>query len=285
VESISESTDDSLTRELLNKRVVFISDPSQDGSFAQYVKCDRRVVAVVPDEISFHEAACIPIAGCTAFESLEKVGLSITSDIPVSGSDGIGKRLLVVGGAGGVGSWITQLARANFPKLDIVCTVGSTESSRWCEKMGCNKTIEHNEIETLGAGPKGSCDYIICLTEPTPLLFSSLSDVLRPNGKICLVVSGDGIKKLDLSFIFFKSGTVTTQTVFSSMRDGFHLDQAGEMTIILELMRHKRINAPISETWEEAKSDWHICNKHGGHIDLVGSEHTKGKLVMKVVEK
>jgi hypothetical protein len=67
------------------------------------------------------------------------------------------------------------------------------------------------------------------------------------------------------------------------MRDGFHLDQAGEMTIILELMRHKRINAPISETWEEAKSDWHISNKHGGYIDLVGSEHTKGKLVMKVV--
>ena len=167
-------------------------------------------------------------AGCTAFESLEKVGLSITSTTPIIESAttattvGQGKRLLVVGGAGGVGSWITQLARANYPQLDIVCTTGSEESSTWCQKMGCSRTIHHDEIQTkLEGGLKGSCDYIICLTEPTKELFASLAEVLKAYGKICLVVAGAGIKMLDMSFVFFKCGTVSTETVFSSIRDGY----------------------------------------------------------------
>ena len=283
VESVSENADEH-TSELLNKRVVFIADPARDGSYAQYIVCDRRLVTVLPEDIASHEAACIPIAGCTAYESIEKVGLSITSSNPskLNNQSGEGQRLLIVGGSGGVGSFITQLARSNYPKLDIVCTVGSEASSVWCRKMGCNKTIDHGKIDTLGGGPKGSCDYIICLAEPTQQLFASLAEVLRPYGKICLVVAGEGIKKLDMSFIFFKCGSVSTQTVFSSVRSGYHLDQAREMSIILELMRQKRIRAPLNECWNEAESDWKRCNEEAGYINAVGSGHTRGKLVMQI---
>lgn len=280
VESIAHSADED-TRKLLNKRVTFIADPSNDGSYAQYVKCDRRIVTLLPDEIPFHEAACVPIAGCTAFESLGKVGLPITCDRAPDDA-GKDKRLLIVGGSGGVGSFITQLARSNYPKLEIVCTVGSEESSQWCKKMGCTKTLSHDEIDSLGGGPKGSCDYIICLTEPTEKLFRSLTEVLRPYGQICLVAAGDGIRSLDLSFVFFKCGAVSTQTVFSSIRVGYRLDQAKEMAIILGLMKAKRISAPISNVWDELESDWEECNKDGGYIDLVGTGHTKGKVVMKI---
>lgn len=272
---------DEQTSVLLNKKVAFIADPAQDGSYAQYIKCDRRIITVLPDDVPFHEAACVPVAGCTAFESLAKVGLTITSDEPLEDA-GEGKRLLIVGGAGGVGSWIVQLARSNCPKLEIVCTVGSEESAKWCKKMGCNRTINHGEIDSLGRGPKGSCDYIICLAEPTEMLFNSLTEVLRPYGNICLVVAGDSINQLDLSFVFFKCGTVSTQTVFSSIRDGYRLDQAHEMSTILDLMKTKKVNAPISDAWNDAESDWERCNKVGGYIDLVGAGHTKGKLVMKI---
>ena len=268
---------------LLNKRVVFIANPTKDGSYAQYVKCDSRAVAVLPDSISSSVGASIPIAGCTAFESLEKVGLPINTNALTHGLEGKGKTLLIVGAAGGVGSWIIQLARAKYPKLNVVCTVGSEESSRWCQKMNCNKTIKHNEIDTLGGGPKGSCNYIICLTEPTAELFASLSEVLRPYGSICLVVAGEGIKCLDLSFIFFKCGTVSTETVFSSIRNDFYcLDQSREMSIILQLIKDGSVSAPISSIWNEADSDWNKCNEKGGYIDLVGRGHVKGKLVMKI---
>ena len=282
VESVSENADE-MTSELLNKRVVFIADPARDGSYAQYIVCDRRLITEIPDEISLHEGACIPIAGCTAYESLEKVGLFITSDTsPMNPHSGEGRRLLIVGGSGGVGSFITQLARSNYPNLDIVCTVGSEASSIWCREMGCSSTIDHGNIDTLGGGPKGSCDYIICLAEPTQQLFASLAEVLRPYGKICLVVAGEGIKSLDMSFIFFKCGSVSTQTVFSSVRCGYHLDQTREMTIVLELMRQKRIHAPLSKCWNEAESDWRRCNEEDGYINAISSGHTQGKLVMKI---
>ena len=283
VETISPTADEA-TRQFLGKRVVFIVDPAKDGSYAQYVCVDRRLVATIPEIISLHEAACIPIAGCTALESLAKVGLPITSDTTsIDANAGEGKRLLIIGGAGGVGSWLTQLALSNYPKLDIVCSVGSPESADWCkEKMGCSQTVDHSEIKTLGSGPRGSCDAIICLTEPTPELFGSIAEVLRPYGKICLVVAGDGIKMLDLSFIFFKCGAVSTETVFSSIRDGYHLDQSEEMTAILELMQKGMARAPLSNEWSEAKSDWNESIKEGGYIDLVGSGNMKGKLVMKI---
>lgn len=251
--------------------------------------CDRRILTVIPEDdgtnsicnISSHEAASIPIAGCTALESLQNVGLPITAD-GASASAGGGKRLLIIGGAGGVGSWTTQLARSNYPKLDIVCTAGSDDSAAWCTRMGASSTVGHDEVMKLGGGPRGSCDHIICLTEPTPELFAALAEVLRPYGKICLVVASDGIKKLNLSFVFFKCGTVSTETVFSSIRDDYRLDQGKEMATIVSLMEQGRVGAPLSEKWEDSASNWREAVKEGGYMDTVGAGHTRGKLVMKI---
>ena len=280
VEEVSTTADDE-TRSLLNKRVIFIADPSKDGSYAEYICCDRRIVSPIPESIKSHEAACIPIAGCTALESLSKVGLPISDSSPTTNCKGEGKRLLIIGGSGGVGSFATLLARSNYPSLDIVCTVGSDESSNWCKKMGCNRTIKHEDIQQLGSGPKGSCDQIICLTEPQEV-FESIAEVLRPQGKICLVVAGDGIKNLDLSFVFFKSGTVCCETVFGSIRDNYFLDQAGEMSTILKLVEQGRVLVPLNEKFDDTQSDWNESIKEGGYIDLVGGGRMKGKLVMKI---
>ena len=97
-----------------------------------------------------------------------------------------------------------------------------------------------------------------------------------------MVVAGDGIKNLDLSFVFFKSGTVCCETVFSSIRDGYFLDQASEMSTILKLVEQGRVIVPLNETFNDAQSDWNESVKEGEYIDLVGSGHMKGKLVMKI---
>ena len=161
----------------------------------------------------------------------------------------------------------------------------SVPLGNWCIKMGADVTIGHDEIDTkLGKGPKGSCDSIICLAEPTTALFASLAEVLRPYGKICLAVAGEGIESLDLSFIFFKCGTVCTETLFSSIRCGYHINQADEMHTILKALRSGEITAPLSDIWEERKSDWRDACQKGGYIDMVGSGHVRGKLIMKIEE-
>ena len=293
VETASPDATTDVRQEFLNQRVCFLADPRNDGSYAQYIVVDCRLVAAIPDDVPLEAAACIPVAGMTAFECLEKVGLPVSNKskncdimpvIPLASGDK--HRLLIIGGAGGVGSWATQLARSVYGlKIEIVCTTGSQKSSDWCIKMGADATISHNEIETkLGTGPKGSCDSIICLAEPTPALFASLAEVLRPYGKIALVVAGEGIKSLDMSFVFFKCGTVCTETVFSSIRCGHFIDQASEIRCILEAIQCGKVTAPLSDAWEEDKSDWENAVEKGGYIDMVGSGHVKGKLVMKIGE-
>lgn len=289
VEAVSADADE-VSASLLNERVCFLADPSRDGSYAEYVLCDRRLVAVIPKGVEMHAAACVPVAGCTAFESLGKVGLPVQDADFASAAtavhrDSERRRLLIVGGAGGVGSWATQLARSSYGSsdLEIVCTAGSQESRDWCGKMGADVIIGHDEIATkLGGGPKGSVDSIICLAEPTPDLFGALAEVLRPYGKICLVVAGGGIKSLDLSFVFFKCGTVCTETVFSSIRCGYRLDQSEEIGAILRAMEKGAVTAPLAADWDEDRSDWRQASEDGGYIDMVATGHTRGKLVMKI---
>ena len=144
-------------------------------------------------------------------------------------------------------------------------------------------TIGHDEIEEkIDGGPKGSVDSIICLAEPTPALFSSLAEVLRPYGKICLVVAGEGIKSLDLSFVFFKCGTVCTETVFSSIRCGYCIDQSSELSYILKTLADGETKPPFDYHWNVKYSDWRKASEPGGYINSVASGHMRGKMVMEI---
>jgi NADPH2:quinone reductase len=110
--------------EWIGQRVCFIADPTRRGSYATHIVVDYRCVALVPSSgVSLRDAASIPVAGLTAFESLHKVGLAAVTNVDrESSSNVVEKSLLIIGGAGGVGSWTISLARAWYPKLKIIAT-------------------------------------------------------------------------------------------------------------------------------------------------------------------
>ena len=54
------------------------------------------------------------------------------------------------------------------------------------------------------------------------------------------------------------------------------------MSTILGLIKQGRVKVPLSEEWDDAKSNWKESIKQSGYIDLVGEGHMKGKLVMKI---
>jgi NADPH:quinone reductase-like Zn-dependent oxidoreductase len=281
---------------LLGQAVCFLGDPTRPGSYATHVVADAHSVAIIPGEssLSMREAATIPVAGLTAFESLAKVGLLTSNDIlkkamNVENSDFSSKTepeggtsfsldakvetiisaisninnnkkkssLLIVGGSGGVGSWCITLARAWHPHLDIYATASTGEHEAWCYQLGASKVCRHDPDDIrrtcqqggMKDAKQGHVDAIICLTEPTPTLFSVLADVIRPYGTICLVVSGDSIRNMDLSFCFFKCVNIATQTVFSSIRTNFQVIQPrDELAIILQLLAAQAIKVPVSPT-------------------------------------
>ncbi|GAX24935.1 hypothetical protein FisN_2Lh213 [Fistulifera solaris] len=254
--------------------VCFLLDPTKkSGSYAQYCRVDRRAAALVPPQITLKEAASIPLAGCTAYESLRKLGLLTESTTSV-------QTLLIVGGAGGVGSWATRIARAWHPNLEIICT--SDTSRDWCLANGASRCIPH-VLQELPGGPHGSVDAILCLTEPTPTLMNAMSEVIRPYGSICLVVAGPSIRSLNLDFVFFKSVTVYTETVFSCFRTQFSHSQPSKMMAqILNWMSTGRICAPLSPCLDEIDADWTKATVPNGILERLHSGHVQGKLVMRI---
>mmetsp|Transcript_50114 Transcript_50114/g.74415 ORF Transcript_50114/g.74415 Transcript_50114/m.74415 type:complete len:361 (+) Transcript_50114:112-1194(+) len=286
VEKVGDGATEAV-QSLLGKRVSFLCDSNRDGAYATHVIVDYRLVSEVPSNVNLENAAALPLSGCTAFEALNKVGLTMRKKGDASGVTSAGKTLLIVGGAGGVGSWTTLLARAAYPDLDIVSTVSSPESKSWCEQIGASRTIDHDAVGTLGGGRDGSVDYIICLTEPTKSLFKSLAEVLKPFGKICLVVAGKGVESLDLSFIFFKCGTITTETVFSSSRSGFVLNQGEQIRIMLDMMARNELRSPLMTGWRDipGTANWKDVLQDKGAMDLIASGHCRGKLIMKVTQE
>lgn len=249
--------------------VVFLADPRRAGAYATHVVVDAQCVTKIPSDYPLSKAASLPLSGCTAYESLDKLSLQNA------------KNLLIVGGAGGVGSWAMAICKAKYPDLQVFCTASSSDSKSWCtEYGGASRVMGHDEILTqLEGGRQGSVDRILCLTEPKPDLWKAMTEVIRPYGTICLVVAGASLGSLDLGFAFFKSVTVTTETVFSSQRTNFsHNVPAKHMEDMLHLLATGAVKPPV----QQDAASWRDCQKEGGLLDQLASGHTQGKLVMKI---
>ncbi|CAM6088706.1 unnamed protein product [Calypogeia fissa] len=110
--------------------------PRQYGSLAQYTAVEEKLIAFIPRRLNFVEAASLPLAVETAFESFEHVSLKE------------GETVLVLGGAGGVGSLAVQLAKHVF-KASLVAATTSTPNVDFVKGLGADVVIDYkNEALT-----------------------------------------------------------------------------------------------------------------------------------------
>lgn len=100
----------------------------QMGTIAEYVAVNDTAVSKKPGNISFEEAASIPLAGLTAFQSLEYVGLKEND------------KVLIHAGSGGVGSFAIQYAKS---KGAYVYTTTSTDNVQWVKALGADRVIDY----------------------------------------------------------------------------------------------------------------------------------------------
>ena len=100
----------------------------QMGTLAEYVAVDSAAVSKKPGNISFEEAASIPLAGLTAFQSLEAAGIKKDD------------RVLIHAGSGGVGSLAIQYAKAQGA---FVYTTTSTTNLAWVKALGADRVIDY----------------------------------------------------------------------------------------------------------------------------------------------
>ncbi|MFT7056615.1 MAG: NADPH:quinone reductase-like Zn-dependent oxidoreductase [Roseivirga sp.] len=103
---------------------------NQMGTVAEYVAVDSSVVSKKPENISFEEAASLPLIGLTAMQALQRVGLKA------------GDNVLIHAGSGGVGSFAIQYAKA---KGAYVYTTTSTNNVAWVKAIGADRVIDYKK--------------------------------------------------------------------------------------------------------------------------------------------
>ncbi len=181
--------------------VYYAGSITRSGSNSHLQLVDERIVARKPTTLSFAEAAALPLTSITAWETLfVRLGLHREST----------GNLLVLGGAGGVGSMVTQLAR-QLTNLRVICTATRPDSVQWARSLGAHEVIDYHDLRT---------EVSRVAPEGVHFVFSPFSagnvqayaDVLVPRG--CVVAIDDPVG-LDLLPLKAKSQTWHWELMFT----------------------------------------------------------------------
>ena len=187
-------------------RVLFAGTTKRYGSYSESQVVDSRIVAKLPHDVSADEAAAMPLTFITAYEMLfEKMDL-VPKENQNSGA------ILIINGAGGVGSVATQLAK--WAGLTVITTASRKESKEWSEKMGADHIINHHKDLTKQLKKIGyhSLPYILIL-HSTDRYFEEMSELLEPFGHLGSIVESS--KDLNLAKLKNKSGSFDWEYMFA----------------------------------------------------------------------
>lgn len=155
------------------------------GTFADFTRVDERIAGPMPKSLGFEDAAALPLTGLTAFELLfEQMGIAEGTDSR-KGPDS--QVLLIINGAGGVGSIAIQLVRA-LTGMTVVATASRPESEAWCRAMGAHHVISHHQPLSQGLAALGldAVDYVASLSNTADNM-AEIIRCLRPFGMLGMI--------------------------------------------------------------------------------------------------
>ncbi|WP_340117876.1 zinc-binding alcohol dehydrogenase family protein [Pelagibius sp. 7325] len=193
------------------------------GSNSALQLVDERIVAHKPKSLTFAEAAALPLTSLTAWELLfDRLGVEFGRKTE-AGS------LLIINGAGGVGSILTQLAH-RLTGLTVITTASRPETIAWSREMGADHVIDHRKPldEELARIGFPEVDYIASLTA-TDRHFPAIAKAIRPQGRIALI---DDPEIFDIVPLKRKSVSVHWELMFT--RSLYQTPDMGEQHRILK---------------------------------------------------
>ena len=229
--------------------VFYAGDLTRPGTNAELHAVDERIVGKKPTTLSFSDAAALPLTSITAWEILFD-SFSLKED------SGDGESILIIGGAGGVGSILIQLAK-QLTQLTVVTTASRPETIEWVKKMGADHVISHREslvdqMKVLNLEPR----YVASLTA-SDQHFDSIVELIKPRGHIALI---DDPQSLDVNSMKRKALTFSWEFMFT--RSMFQTDDM--------IKQHELLNR-VSELVDAGK----IQSTATGHMGKISAESLK----------
>ncbi len=203
-------------------RVFYAGELTRPGCNSEYHLVDARIAAKAPESLDSGDAAAMPLTSITAWEGLfERLGFT-----PESGINK-GRSLLVIGGAGGVGSAAIQLAR--WAGLRVYATASREETEKWCRDLGADVILNHrNDLaDELKASGTETVDAIFCTTQ-MERHWRAMADCIRPQGGIVLI--DDPAEPVDITLLKAKSAALHWEFMYTrSMFKTDDMDEQGKL--------------------------------------------------------
>ena len=158
--------------------VFYSGDVTRPGSNAELHTVQAALVAKKPSSFTFAEAAALPLVSLTAWELLfERMGAPTST----------GGSLLIINGAGGVGSALIPLAKS--AGLTVVATASRPETSDWCKQLGADHILNHRGPLRPQAEALGFKEFpLIANLHDTEAYWQQTADLLAPLGTLGLIV-------------------------------------------------------------------------------------------------
>lgn len=249
-------------------RVWYAGALQRPGANSELHAVDERIVGKMPDSLDFETAAALPLTAITAWELLFDRLQVLANGQPA------GKKLLIVGAAGGVGSILVQLAR-QLTGLTVIGTASRPETQAWVKDLGAHHVIDHRqplsqELKRIGIE---HVDYVASLNQ-TEQHFAEIVESLAPQGKLALI---DDPATLDVRPL--KTKSLSLHWEFMYTRSMFATDdQIAQHTLLTELAR--LVDAGIvKSTVAERFGAINAANLKRAHA-LLESNTAKGKIVL-----
>ena len=169
--------------------VYYAGTINRPGTNAEFHLVDERIVGRKPASLDFAQAAALPLTTITAYELLfDRIGVR-------KGRGADTRTLLVVGGAGGVGSMAIQLARA-LTDLTVIASASRPETVEWVRGLGAHHVINHTrpldeEVARIGIP---AVDIVLSLTQ-TARHWPVIQNLVAPQGHVGVI---DDMPSLDI---------------------------------------------------------------------------------------
>ncbi|MBY3066511.1 zinc-binding alcohol dehydrogenase family protein [Rhizobium laguerreae] len=241
---------------------------SRPGSNAEFHLVDERIVGTKPRSLDFAAAAALPLTSITAYEALFD-RLKVQDAV-----SGAGRSILVIGGAGGVGSIAIQIARV-LTDLTVIATASRPETQDWVKELGAHHVVDHSrpiapQVAALGIGAPG----FIFSTTNTDSHIGDIVEAIAPQGRFALI---DDPKTLDIVPFKRKAVSVHWELMFTRPLYGTPdmIEQHKLLNKISELIDAGRIRTTLSEIVGPINA----ANLQTAHA-MVESGRMKGKIVL-----
>jgi zinc-binding alcohol dehydrogenase family protein len=247
--------------------VFYAGDIMRPGGNAEFHLVDERIVGHKPRTLSWAEAAALPLTSITAWEALFD-RLDVSRSVPGANS------LLIIGGAGGVGSIAVQLAR-RLTDLEVIATASGRDAREWVAELGAHHVIDHMkplsaEIKAAGLAAPG----FVFSTSHTDAHLTEITRLIAPQGRLALI---DDPQTFDVVPLKNKAVSIHWELMFarSMHKTADMVEQARLLDEVARLLDAGAIRTTLAA---------HFCSITAENLKrahaLVESGRARGKVVL-----